>query len=100
MTDRPSVHKQLMFLPNFIGASLFVRIALGITGFVHFAWALGLVFLTTIPFQYTYNSLFPVEPRRLREAGVMRSILLLAGQITFWAGIFLMASHIASQRGA
>jgi len=99
VADRPSLHKQLMFLPSVAGTALFVTAPLGVGGFMNFVWFMALLFLATIPFQYSYGSLFPVEPHQLREANVLPSILLVAGQLVFWVALFLLVSRLASQNG-
>jgi hypothetical protein len=93
--DRPSLHKQLMFIPTFLGASLFAMAVLNISGLMYFVGSFVLLFVTAIPFLYSYRLLFPVEPYRLREAKVAPSVLLIGGQIAFWVCLFALASHTA-----
>lgn len=99
MADRPTLHRQLMFLPTVVGTVLFVIAALEVSGIMEFIGTFSLLLVTAIPFQYTYTSLFPVEPRQLREVRVVPSILLFSGQVLFWVGLFVIASHWGSTHG-
>ncbi|TLS19072.1 MAG: hypothetical protein FDZ72_06120 [Betaproteobacteria bacterium] len=98
--NRPSLHKQLMFAPTVVGTSLFVMAALNIDGVMNFIGYFALLFVTAIPFQYSYRSLFPIEPKRLSEAKILSSALLIGGQIVFWVSLFALASNMASRHGA
>lgn len=96
---RLSFHKELMFLPTVLGTSLFVMAALNIGGVMNFVGFFALLFVTAIPFQYSYRSLFPIEPQRLREAKLIPSLLLVGGQVVFWVGLFVLASHVGAGHG-
>jgi len=99
ITGAPSLHKQLLFVPTVLGTFLFVMAGLDLSGVTEFVVGFLLLFVTAIPFQASYTSLFPEEPRRLREAKVASSILLLASQIAFWVILFVIASYWRSQHG-
>ena len=88
-----------MFLPTVVGTVLFVIAALDVSEIMEFVGIFSLLLVTAIPFQYTYASLFPIEPRRLREVRVVPSILLFSGQVLFWVGLFVLASHWGSTLG-
>src|SRR5262245_50742948 len=99
ITGAPSLHKQLLFLPTLLGTLIFVMAGLNIGGAMYFVVSFILLFVTAIPFQLSYASLFPEEPRRLREAKFSSSMLLVGGQVAFWVMLFLIASHWRSQHG-
>jgi len=99
ITGGPGLHKQLLFLPTAFGTFIFVMAGLDIGGAMFFLVSFALLFVTAIPFQFTYTSLFPEEPRRLREAKVGPSVLLLASQIAFWIMLFVIASYWRRQHG-
>ena len=99
ITGGPCLHKQLLFLPSVLGTLAFVMAGLDISGVMYFVASFGLLFLTAIPFQLTYTSLFPEEPLQLRDAKVSSSLLVLAGQIVFWVLLFVIISHWRSQNG-
>jgi len=83
-----------MFVPTVVGTCLFVMAALDIDGLNYFPALFALLFVTAIPFQYSYRLLFPIEPQRLNEAKVVPSVLLIGGQIAFWAGLFVLCNHM------
>ena len=99
VADRPTLHRQLMFLPTVVGTVLFVIAALEVSEIMEFIGTFSLLLVTAIPFQYTYTSLFPIEPRHLREVRLVPSILLFSGQVLFWVGLFVIASHWGSTHG-
>src|SRR5947207_3372214 len=99
MGERPSLHKQLLFLPTAVGTTLFVMAGLNISGVMKFVAGFVLLLVTAIPFQHSYASLFPVQPRRLRDARLAPSAVLIAGQVLFWAGLFVLFSYWRSNRG-
>ena len=99
MGERPSLHKQLLFLPTVIGTMLFVMAGLDIGGFLTFVAAFVLLFVTAVPFQYTYTTLFPTQPERVLQAKLGRSVLLLIAQLLFWAGLFALASYWRATQG-
>lgn len=88
-----------MFLPTVVGTVLFVIVALEVSEILEFIGIFALLLLTAIPFQYTYASLFPVEPRYFREVRVVPSILFFLGQVFFWISLFVIASHWGSTHG-
>jgi hypothetical protein len=99
ITGAPGLHKQLLFVPTVLGTSIFVLAGLDIGGVMFFVVSFLLLFVTAIPFQFTYISLFPEEPGRLREAKVGSSVLLLVSQIAFWIMLFIIASYWRNQHG-
>jgi hypothetical protein len=99
MGERPSVHKQLLFLPTVVGTMLFVMAGLDISGFMIFVAAFVLLFVTAIPFQYTYTTLFPIQPERVLEAKLGRSVLFFSAQLVFWAGLFVLAGYWRATHG-
>jgi hypothetical protein len=99
ITGGPSLHKQLLFSPTVLGTALFVMAGLDLSGVLNFVTFFVLLFVTAIPFQFSYTSLFPEEPRRLREANVGSSMLLLLSQIAFWIVLFMIFSHWRGQHG-
>lgn len=94
MSDRPSLHKQLMYMPTVTGTILFVMAALNLSGLMNLVGTIVLLFVTAVPFQYSYSSLFPIEPSRLREAKILPSFLLFATQVVFWVLLFVVASRV------
>jgi hypothetical protein len=99
ITGAPSLHKQLLFLPTVLGTLVFVMAGLDIGGVMYFVVSFVLLFVTAVPFQFGYTSLFPEEPRRLREAKVSSSMLLLASQIALWIMLFVIVNYWRSQHG-
>ena len=85
-----------MFIPTVVGTCLFVMAALNISDGLNYFLALSaLIFVTSIPFHYSYRFLFPIEPQRLKEATVVPSALLIGGQIAFWVSLFALAKYMA-----
>jgi hypothetical protein len=97
--ERPSLHKQLLFVPTVAGSLLFVMAGLDIGGLMTFVAVFLLLSVTAIPFQYTYASLFPIQPQRLREAKLAPSFVLFAAQVLFWAILFVLGSYWRSNHG-
>lgn len=59
----------------------------------------ALLFVTAIPFQYSYGSLFPIEPRHLSEVKLIPSALLFSGQVLFWVGFIALVGQVGAKHG-
>src|SRR5471030_2621556 len=90
---RPSLHKELLFVPTLIGTMLFVIGALNISGVMEFVVFFTLLVLTAIPFQHLYSSFFPKEPQTLGQVKVGSSVVVLLIQCGFWIALFLLANY-------
>lgn len=88
-----------MYLPTVAGTVLFVMAGFDLSGLMNFIATLVLLVLTAIPFQYSYHSLFPVEPARLREARIALSLLFFTAQALFWVALFVTASYLEKRHG-
>lgn len=98
--NRPSSHQQLMFFPSILGVALFVMSVVNFGVLIDSAFYFGLLCLVAIPFRLSYTTLFPIEPHRFLDARIGPSVMLFAGQLLFWAGLYFVLGNMRVGNGS